>query len=82
MEDVFEALQQAIVRRLVHIGRDADALVQEEGAQVVYAVRLVGMVVREQRRVHAPDAGGRRLKTEIRGGVDDDRSLVGPTALP
>jgi hypothetical protein len=82
IENIGETPLQIRAGRLVHIGRDARALLEEEGADVVDAVGLVGVVVGEEHRVQpATPFGHQRLAAEIRRGVDHHRGLGGPLPL-
>ena len=76
LEDVAEPRAEGRPGGRVHVaGRCAAALAQEEGAQVVDAVRLVGVVVGVEHRVDALHARGRRLQPQVRRGVDQHRGL-------
>jgi len=56
----------------IHMARDADAVPEVEGAQVVDAVGLVGMLVRQEHRIDVVDIGIDELLAQVGRGVDHD----------
>ncbi len=78
LEHIAEPSHQPLVGIGVHVAGRAPALADPEGAQVVDAVGLVGVVVGVEHRVHAADAGRGGLLAELRRGVDHHGGLGGP----
>ena len=77
VEDVGEPLRESLhrVRRTIHVDRRVAPV--REGADVVNAIDVVGVVVREQNGVDSADARGNELQAQLRRGVDEDvRSTV------
>lgn len=72
LETISERFPQPKHRR--HVGMDIDqlALVENETAQIVDAMDMVGMRMRINGRVKALDRRQQHLLAEIRPGVDDD----------
>jgi len=58
--------------RLAQIDRNASALMQHDGTEIVDAVGLVGMLVGEEHRVDMIDLGVDQLLAQVGRGVDQD----------
>src|SRR5262249_58724405 len=71
-----QAIGEALVKRaggaLVDIERDALAAVNEQAAQVVNAVGMVGMLMRIEHGVEPIDLGVKQLLAQIRRRIDQD----------
>ena len=70
--------------RLVEIDRNAAALVHHDGAEVVDAVGLVGVLMGEEHRVEMVDIGVDQLLAQIGRGIDQDPrdAVIGSAARP
>ena len=80
LEAVSEALAHGAGRGLVQIDIDAPATVDEQRAQVVDAVGVVGVLVRVEHRVDPIDVGVEQLLAQIRRGVDQHPGDAGAVA--
>src|SRR5579871_1035210 len=73
-----EAIAEAKIEnprsRLVEIDIDTSSMPQEQAAQIVDAVGVVGMLVREQYAIEPIDIGRQQLFAEIRRSVDQHAS--------
>ena len=56
---------------VVGINIDPPPHVQDEAAQIVDAMDVVGMRMREEHAVEGADAGGERLLAKVRTGIDE-----------
>lgn len=82
MEAIAEADIHHPRRLIVHIDVDAAALVDEQRPQIVEAVRVVGVFMRDQDTVDPVDMGADQLLAQVRAGVDKNaRHAVGAGAL-
>src|SRR6266403_1718561 len=74
--------QDLIGGRLAQIDRKAAALMQHDGTQIVDAVGLVGMLMRQKYRVNVIDLGVDQLLAQIGRGINQDsRNSAIPRAL-
>ena len=82
VEDVTEPPQQRLRRRGVGVGGNPGAAALGEGADVVQAMHLIGMVMREQQGVHPLRARRRGLLAKFGRGVDHGGRPLLRSALP
>ena len=62
---------------MAEIDVDALAVVERQHAQVIDAVRVVGVLVRVEHRVDAIDLGVEQLLAQVAAGIDDDAGRLG-----
>ena len=62
----------SLAGRLVQIDRNAPALMQHHGAEIVDAVGLVGVLMGQEHRVDVVDIGVDQLLAQIGRGIDHD----------
>ena len=71
-EAIREPRHDVLGGRQVEIDRNALAHVNNDRAQIIHAVGLVGMFMRQEHRVDVIDVGGKQLLAQIGRGVDHD----------
>ncbi|MGY3233407.1 hypothetical protein ACVMAJ_000297 [Bradyrhizobium sp. USDA 4448] len=69
-EAVGEPRHDVLRSRLIEIGRNALAHVENDGAQIVHAMGLVRMLMGQEHRVDVVDIGIDELLAQIRRGID------------
>ena len=67
---IAKARVQCLGGLLIHVDIDAPAFADHEGAKIVNAMRVVGMLVRVQNPVEPVHLSGEQLLAQVRGGVD------------
>ena len=82
-EAIGKGFEEPFVSRRIGIDVDQPLGVEEERAEIVDAVRMVGVVMRVEHAVEVIDTRGKKLRAHIRAGVDQNagRPLAAVEAL-